>query len=559
MSVIIKYNGVDPFKSVGMPTPFLSRSSQAIFNGSRKGTKETISLSGDIYNDNENCNDFEILNSRRDSIINSFKDDYKNLTVEESGSEILNKEFVRVVSISFDDSRYVGQVKYSIELECIEESFHNEFYGVVNPSSETSISKTEEDQFFITRVVSAEGFDLQDGNLSGNNISSKSSALQNAIEFVESRSGKENVMLPEGYSSIKIYLTERNESIDRLNSRYSVSESYIADKTQSSGDLGVLRYSLEIDKSFDDHLSVVVSGVIDFGIEEDFNKARNRYKNFDFLTEAENKSGSDLVNFPTSESVIEDPESGKISFNLSFDNDFSFNSCGVANKVDYSIENSADKFTVSVSGEVTSRGPVSKRFPLVESEFYNNIRPNVFSKAKTELEDYYGVQPVATPTPGGVCQERVPNNELKETPTSYSIIENRKAGKISYNYSFESSDKPDGFLNLDYSSSVSPPSPSYRLSHNAGGGMDKFIISRSGFRKGTISISCSGTHDNTINMSTAEQRMRIIINELIEELECSLMGVKKDNGLITDDSITKQEEQNMISINFEKQYFDEIV
>lgn len=558
MSVVIKYNGLEPFKTNGMPTPFVSRNSSVIFEGSRKGIQESITLSGQIYNDEEGCDDFEVLTARRTSIIDAFSEDYKSLIIEESGVDILSKDFVKVKSISFSDSRYVGQVNYSIELECIDEKLHNEFYGVKNPSNETLVSKAENGQYTIKRSISAVGINLQDGKLSGDNTSSMSSALQNAIDFVESRSGKENVLLPEGNSSLKIYLTQRSESIDRIGSSYSIEEIYIADATQGSNDFGVMRYSINTTNAFGSFTTVEISGSIEYGIEEDFEKARSRYKNFAFLSEAESKSGESLVDFPISENIVEEPAGGRINFSIVFDNDFNFNNCGISNKVDYSIENSSDKITVSVSGAVSSRGPISKRFNLVENEFYNNIKSNIFSNAKTELESYYQSQPVPTPTPG-TCEERIPSSELKSTPSSYSIKENRKKGEIQYNYLFETSDRPDGFSSFDHTSTVSLPSPSYNLKHNAGGGMDKFIISRSGFRKGSILVTCSGTYDNTNNESSAESKIRETISELIEELECSLMGVIKDKGLITRDDVSKKKEKNMISISFEKQYFNEIV
>jgi hypothetical protein len=367
MSVLVKYNGSDPFKINGMPTPFVSRSSSVIFEGSRKGVSESIVLSGQIYNDEENCDDFEVLTARRTSIIDAFSEDYKSLVIEESGTEIFNKDFAKVKSISFSDSRYVGQVNYSIELECIDEKLHNEFYGIINPSNETSTLKNGSEQYTIKRSISAEGINLQDGNLSGSNTSSISSALQNAIDFVESRSGKENVLLPEGSPSLKIYLTQRSESINRVKSSYSIEEVYIADATQGSSDSGVMRYAVNTSNSFGKFTLVEIAGSIEYGIEEDFEKVRSRYKNFGFLSEAESKSGESLVNFPITENIVEDPAGGRINFNIAFDNDFNFNSCGVSNKVDYSIENSSDKMSVSVSGVVSSRGPISKRFNLVEN------------------------------------------------------------------------------------------------------------------------------------------------------------------------------------------------
>ena len=48
MAVIIKYNGSDPFKTNGIPTPLVGRDSEHIVFGSKRCVKDTITLTGQI-------------------------------------------------------------------------------------------------------------------------------------------------------------------------------------------------------------------------------------------------------------------------------------------------------------------------------------------------------------------------------------------------------------------------------------------------------------------------------------------------------------------------------
>ena len=107
--------------------------------------------------------------------------------------------------------------------------------------------------------------------------------MQNAIDFVNNLSGEENVLLPEDNESIKLHLISKNESIDRIRNTYSISEEYIADKNDTNENHGVLRYTIDKSESFGSVQEISVSGTLKFGKNYDFELAKSRFKEINFL------------------------------------------------------------------------------------------------------------------------------------------------------------------------------------------------------------------------------------------------------------------------------------
>lgn len=566
MSVIVKFNGSEFFKSNGIPTPFVERNAESIGSEFDKiGFQESFVLNGQIPSQ-DGCNDFEEFRSKQTALINGFGEGFGSLEIFENGQVILEKDFTKVSSISFSESNYVGIIDFSITISVIDEKNHNNFFGVKNPKVQTNFSTEKNGLISIRRSVSSVGVNDQDGALSGPNKTSLSSALSNAIKFAKNFSTKDSIDLPLGISSDDLILKTENENINRINESYSLDQEYVVDSSSLKDNFGILRYTVESDSTMSSIEEVSVSGNYYWGTERSFDQAREKFLEIDFFEIAKNKSGNnDLVKFSTSERISENVNEGIIDFSFSFDNDAEFSNCGIANKVNYSIEDIGGKIRISVDGSVLSRGPVEKRFNIVKNEFYGNIKNNIYTNANQELESFF---PPETPTPqtSFSCNNGYFVRKVRQTPESFSIVENEKKGEINYEYRFLTSSSPEGFNSFNISSDASFPIPNYNISTNAGGGMNKFIVSRAGFSKASISVACSAVYDNSISEAVAKQRVMDRINDHFEDIECSIMSDssaiearKKSNPIIVDNTLTQDEDKNLIEITIKKDYYDYIV
>ena len=141
MSVIIKYNGQN-LADLDLPTPAFSRSTSEIIYGEKRGIKESISLDGQIYikNPPSNCDYFSSLTSKRDQLLNIFSEDFGTLIIEEDRATIFRKDFCKILDIDFPSSPNRKIIEYSIRIECIDEEFHNEFFGILDPINSTKFN-----------------------------------------------------------------------------------------------------------------------------------------------------------------------------------------------------------------------------------------------------------------------------------------------------------------------------------------------------------------------------------------------------------------------------------
>ena len=312
MSVKIFYNDIDFFSQNKLATPIVNRSISNISFGEKVGVKEDLSLSGVIHieGDVEDCDYFSRLNNLRDSLLTFFSEDFKPIEIKEDSVSVFKRDFCKIIDVNFPESKYVKTLEYLINIECYDELIHNEFFGIINPENKTAITINEDGIYTITRQISAKGENLQDGNLGSKNGTRITSGLQNAIDFVESFSGKDNVIMPLGDPDIKIHLTSNSELIDRLSNSYSVSETYIADKNDTNENHGLLRYTIDRSKSFESVERVSISGDLTFGKDTSFEIIRNRFQSINFHEEVSNKLSLDkLIKHPLSSTISENKES----------------------------------------------------------------------------------------------------------------------------------------------------------------------------------------------------------------------------------------------------------
>lgn len=550
----IIYDGVDFFSSKNLPTPKLSRNISDIYFGEKKGVKEDITLNGVIYfeQDVAGCDYFGFLQQRRDELIQAFSQDFKELVVKQDSEIILQKDFCIINEISFPPQGYKKTLAYSINIECYDELTHNEFYGITNPSNSTTIEKSEEEVYSIQRSISAVGVNTQDGNLNGINDTESSSSLQNAIDFVYNLSGEENVKKPLDANDAPLVLQSQTEKIDRIKNSIELQESYILDKFGQSSDVGVIRYVINKSQQFSNIIQVEISGEIKGGLNSNFNDLRDQLKQIDFYQEIIDSFGDQKYNkIPKSINFNENEKTGIISFSMSYDNDTTFNECGVSTQLNMSIDVGEDSVVgVSVEGFISALGPISKRWDLVSSEFFNKYYDNtlyeswIHSAAQQELNNF------------------INNVTLLGEPETSDVEENKKSGEIKFNYSFSNKEKPEDFKNLQCSSNVNLRTPKYSVDMNFGGSMDSYKVTRSGFTKGSISIVAGGeyinkTGDETIDKNNAIVKLKSKINEVFSQIENEFF--QNEESLKVAENVSYNTNNNQASISESREYFDSIV
>lgn len=548
MSVNIFYNNTDFFSANNLATPKVSRSTEKIIFGESVGAKELINLSGTIHIENppSNCDYFSELNSIRLALLNFFSDDFNEFRIEDGSDVILERDFSKVLGVSFPSNGYTKTLEYSIDIECYDELMHNEFFGISNPVDETSISLSEDDIYEIKKKVSCNGVNTQDSSLSGNNISSETSSMQNAIDFVSLRVGKENITLPVDDPDIKIHLISKSESIDRLKNFYSIDEIYRADKNDTNLNNGILRYVIQKDENISNFDSIVISGVLKFGKEASFDSVRDRFKEIDFYQKVVNSlSYNNLGKFPVNRSISELEDKNEISFSITFDNDDNYDDCGISKNISFNISEKAEVVDVSVSGKISARGPSEGKFDLVKDSFLNTAyNASSYSSWINELAQ-------------GEVNRLLTGIILRKEPIQKNESFNEQLGQISFEYVFTNRSGLDNFDLFECSVEFTLPIKNYSINMNYGGTMDKYLISETGEKKAIINIKIDGSHDNAINADAAMQEMRVKAASKFNEIESDFNLTSKFYS-VTSNNEASSEGNNNISYSEVRHYYDEI-
>jgi len=551
-AVKIEYNNTDVFTQQNIGSPNVSRSTQSIIMGDIKGVKEVIDLEGIIHveGDIAGCDYLGVLKDKQQAIINGFSEDYKKLTIKEDGLDILERDFCKVLNIDFPDQNYNKILYYKITLECYDELLHNEFYGISSPVYNTTIVKNEDETYSITRSISAKGENTQDGNSEGENSNSLSNSLDNAISFVNSIKIK-NVIIPEGLDDSNLILIQSSEQIDRFKNNFSINETYIIDSKNRANQDAIYRYTMSRNKSFGGISRVDFSGTIKYGKNSNITNVRNiinKQEAFEKIKEAFGESNYN--SHPKAMVINEDQNEREISFTFSFDNDDSYDECGVGEIIKTSIEEGENSIvTVSVEGTITKLGHSTQKWEDVESYFLNKDYDN--SSYSSWIQE--------------IAQEKINNIfigiTLASEPDTKNITENKKEGEISFNYVFTNKEKED-FKNLKKNVSIKDRAPRYEIGMNYGGTMDGYIVTRSGFQKGVVSVSLEGeyvksSNNEELDRSNALNALGGEADSIFTEVEGLFFGGL--SVITTENSERYNIHNNVTSISITREYFDDIV
>lgn len=348
MSDIVKilYDGKDAFYP--LPTPFVGIDYNSVYYGERWAQQENLILNGQITG----CS-FDTIMTGYNLITQNFKKNYQDLEIWQiqgaTSGRVFLKQFVEIKSISIPDSKFLDVMPFTINLSCYPSGYFSGVFGVLDPSDSWSYTEQGDATMQISHVMSCRPI---------NTSKFASNALDNAKNWAYSRSGTSSSIPPifiSGVSVNNFFLVSQDETVDRFNGTYSMTEVYSNDLARTG--YGVIRYVTSIE-SGNNLINISLNGVAEgggrniSGLRTAFNRldktaiAVKQYKDIFGM--------SDLNPIPLTQSFTEDAFGTKITFEYSYNND---NSPPIS--FDYNVGLSTElngNIGASIEGTVKVRG-----------------------------------------------------------------------------------------------------------------------------------------------------------------------------------------------------------
>lgn len=452
----------------GQPTPLVSREDSMVRYGERWANQSTIKLQGQITG----CiNDFDSLILNQQRLIDIFSRDFQVFKILEGEGGLEEADVIMLQNngflllqdggflslqgnsgisngviyykpncvvkngIVFQPSNYVGILNYSVDLECYEEDLFSGYFGVLEPRNSWSFEEQNDQRLVITHSLGARGF---------NTNSSMTNALQNAKDFVSSKTGSQLtsyptfINLPSGATPC---LKKVKENVNRMIGTYGLELTYEYDLYHNTPE--ILRYTTDFECNRANGISrVTVDGKYEGCQGQDLDSLRSGYKSLDiygiaYETYNEATARTDLNSGYLSSGLVEDNYRKILSFNVAFDN---FTGGNVF--LDYRVNiNSGDNdiTTVEFDGTVSARGDAFTKWQRVSGYFNTGFSPYLLSNAEY-LSFAGGSAPLLNPT-----------------PLSSGVTYNRFNSQISTNVSWSNKEIPvSGFSDFEYSISYTP-------------------------------------------------------------------------------------------------------
>lgn len=497
MAIIITYNELNPFS--GQPIPFVGRTKENISYGERWGSAERITMVGQLTG----CS-FADLTSAQLNLISGFSKDFQILKIRQDGADVGTYPNIFVNSIDFPSSNYVKLLPYQIDLTYYPQSSFTGFYGILEPSDVWDYGQTEDGLIEISHQVSARGIQTLSGF----------GALDNAKNFVLSRTGFANYVSPKFIqkSVPSGILRSQVENINRLESTYSITETYVSDQFYPC-DYGVLRYSVDVGLNQAGFNSVSIKGSFEGGINDDFDRIKVRAAEFDYYSSAlyAANSGVRLNPIPLSKQFTENSNTRKIDFSLNFDDNPNYQTNVVYN---VGVNSGIDLISVSVNGEINGRGDLKNRYDRVK-EAYALFSPYIV--ASQELVNYAG---------SGAL--------LDKTAQTESVTYDPFNGSVSFDFSYQEkiSTPNNDLLNFDYEVTVQPPlrkMNSFPLMSKTEETYSKYEVFDMGFdSRGKLTINGAAIPVRGVNGTTAINATESAIRGVYNDYSYNLSKVYLD-------------------------------
>lgn len=402
----IVYNRVNIFS--GQAIPFLAKNSDYIQAGERWAQKESWVMNGFLTG----C-DFTSIKTRKDSLLSNFNQLVGSIDI---GTGI-SFDIIYIDDINIEESDYIGYLPYSITFSTYPSGQTQEF-GVIEPSDQISYTENTDKTMTMVRSIKAKGYPIEEEF-----ESQMMGRLKNFVEERKNTSVMKPFIITTTGTNLAYYLESSEESIDRINHTYSVTQTFKTDLDSSQGNV-INRYTIEQSQRIYEMDVVSYKGQIDAGKYGTLSSIRAKYAAF---------RNSITSLFLLDERVTEDKYINRLTY------DFSFYSGANANNFpqildDFSIEinetSSSSLFNMNVNGNISvNYGCLEDRWGLV-SGYYNgfsSITPH-WAKMITIYNSFYADAANSKQSNPGVI--------LNKTPLTLNHSKNQLGNTISYSVSF---------------------------------------------------------------------------------------------------------------------------
>lgn len=407
------------------PLPFVALDENPVFiSGQYDHSILQINLIGTLTG----C-DIAALKSQKELLENGLSSGFKTLTVGNTGYD-----YAKPISIRFSDSELTKTLPYEASFEAFHEKEFSQFYGIESPVDTWEYTEEEGRKVGATHTVSAIGKKV-----------SATDSLAAARAFVNGRIGEfENKSL--FFSGDNVIKVSTEESINRFQNSYGITESYVLSESLNSFDSGnyIVRPSCDI--SYDvDSFSISVNGTIEAGITGVVTEAHSGIFTPDSATEFaknsvqrskidfENDLYGEILRGPISYSYDYNTGANSIDFSFDFGDPTDFRTGEVLHDFSTSFEASKDNGFVNatINGELrynSTSNPYTGQSPELETRFQKiqealsgvsqfSLIQNHFSYFK-DLNLPYS------------------NNDLDDNFESYNIDKNPHESLITYTYNY---------------------------------------------------------------------------------------------------------------------------
>jgi len=491
----------DSFDFGDQPTPFLSSQENFLKYGENFGSEESYSLNGQLTG-----RDFNDLRSEQLKLISGFSKDFGIFIVKDFKpyeAEVMVRSGVKIDSIDFGQSKYNKIIDYNISFTAYPVDYFGDNYGVIDPQESWSFEEGNDGIVSISHLISAKGIETPQAD-----SYDKSSSLQNAIDYVRQRTGSTQTFISPHFickdSDYSLNLNSLQESIDRVQGTYSVTESYSSDLY---GNSGILRYSADIDSSIDAPNSISIKGRLEGSIGDPISIIRNRFLTYDWFSTASefltNQFGSTSIGQePLQKDITEDLFNNYINFSYSFGDDESIRD-QVRVDTNISINSGTSLVSVSVGGSITSSADKSIRSGLIQSAFEDI---NIFDIANGEFNAFFG--------------GNAPKS-LSNRVTADSFSRDSDTFAINFDQSFDNKDAPeeDFFKEVKTSLSFTPSKISIASSALPGKGGKYDTIDLEIKNRAYLDISLNAILEtgSSLSMDQLVSSLKVKSNDMLSE------------------------------------------
>tara|TARA_Y100000114_G_scaffold64962_1_gene59520 strand:+ start:1806 stop:3380 length:1575 start_codon:yes stop_codon:yes gene_type:complete len=416
------------------PLPFVGQDEQPVFvSGKVDHSLLSINLIGQLTG----C-DLPALKSQKEEMVLALSSGFQELTIGNTGFN-----FAKPINIDFQDSDLTRILPYNVSFEVFHEKDFSQFYGISSPVDTWQYQEdTNSNTVSVTHNVSAVGEKTSDAD-----------SLTAARDFVNSRlNGFDNMSL--FFTGDTSILVSKAENLNRLNSSYSVTETYILSESLAGFDKeeSIVRPKCNISYDSSSTLSLRVDGTIKGGIsgtaetgfftpEQAAEFAKNSLKNtkIDF----EESLYGDIFREPQTYNYDIDTGSNLISFSFSFNDPTDFRTGDTLH--DFTCLLEASKDTNNVNARVQG-----KVFYNTTNDIFSTDSPENELRYKKVQEHFSGINhySIAQNYFNKFCDFDLNYNKnpLYTTVENFNISTSPHNAEISYNYQF--SNKVDLFSGI---------------------------------------------------------------------------------------------------------------